>query len=373
MPRGNESRDVSTDESRDGIGGGSGDGIEAGSGGATAGGADDASAARIDPQAKRVADRQSRLPLPRGRYALKLLRRLSRPVSRFQNRNAPPVGATASVTVPRAAVGERRRVTGGRGAPPDLDARLYLPDGDPPFPTVVYFHGGGFVLGNVETHDLLCRRLTRASGCAVCSVEYRLAPEHPFPAAVEDAYAAVEWAAESPDRLRGTGEVAVAGDSAGGNLAAVTALMAAERDGPDVAHQALLYPGIGIRPDQESMREHDGVVLSVDDIEWFADCYYGSDVHRRNPYGDPIRADDLSGVAPATVVTAGFDPLRDGGRAYAERLVADGVATRYENYPAMVHGFMTMREVDRAREAAAAVGADLAGALGADAGVGLDE
>ncbi|TKX54403.1 alpha/beta hydrolase [Halorubrum sp. SP3] len=307
------------------------------------------SADQIDPQAKRAAARQSRIPLPHGRYKLKLLRLLTGPLSRLQNRNPPSIGAIESVTVP--------------GPAGELDARLYLPDGDPPYPTVVFFHGGGFVLGSVETHDWLCRHLTRESGCAVLSVEYRLAPEHPFPAAVEDAYAAVEWAAASTERLRGTGEVAVAGDSAGGNLAAVAALMAAERDGPEIAHQALLYPGIGVDPEQESVREHAGVVLSREDIEWFSDCYYRNDIHRRNPYADPINAGDLSGVAPATVVTAGFDPLRDGGTAYAERLVADGVATRYENYPAMVHGFMTMREVDRARDAIADVGADLADAL----------
>ena len=309
------------------------------------------SADQIDPQAKRAAARQSRIPLPHGRYRLKLLRRLTGPLARFQNRNPPSVGATESVTVPGPA---------GR-----LDARLYLPAGDPPYPTVVFFHGGGFVLGSVETHDWLCRHLTRESGCAVLSVEYRLAPEHPFPAAVEDADAAVEWAADATETLRGTGRIAVAGDSAGGNLAAVTALMAAERDGPEIAHQALLYPGIGVEPDQESVREHGGTVLSRADIEWFSACYYRNDVHRRNPYADPINAGDLSGVAPATVLTAGFDPLRDGGKAYAERLVADGVATRYENYPAMVHGFMTMQKVDRAREAIAAVGDDLADALDA--------
>ncbi|WP_017344501.1 alpha/beta hydrolase [Halorubrum sp. T3] len=307
------------------------------------------SADQIDPQAKRAAARQSRIPLPHGGYKLKLLRLLTGPLTRLQNRNPPSVGATESVRVP--------------GPEGDSEARLYLPDSDPPHPTVVLFHGGGFVLGSVETHDWLCRHLTRESGCAVLSVEYRLAPEHPFPAAVEDAYAAVEWAADSTERLRGTGDVAVAGDSAGGNLAAVTALMAAERDGPEIAHQALLYPGIGIDPEQESVREHAGVVLSREDIEWFSEAYYRSEIHRRNPYADPINAGDLSGVAPATVVTAGFDPLRDGGKAYAEKLVADGVATRYENYPSMVHGFMTMQDVDRAREAIADVAADLADAL----------
>jgi acetyl esterase len=266
-----------------------------------------------------------------------------------RNRNPPSVGATVDRTIPGPAGG--------------IDARLYLPDADRPFPTVVFFHGGGFVLGSLETHDWLCRQLTRESGCAVLSIDYRLAPEHPFPAAVEDAYAAVEWAAANPDAVHGTGEIAVAGDSAGGNLAAVAALMAAERDGPGIAHQALVYPGVGVRTDQPSARENAGVVLSEADLDWFGRCYYVNDVHRRNPYADPTNAADLSGVAPATVLTAGFDPLRDGGTAYAEQLVRDGVPTRYENYDDMVHGFLTLRDVDRAHEAIEGVAADLADAF----------
>ncbi|OYR52558.1 alpha/beta hydrolase [Halorubrum sp. Ea8] len=303
----------------------------------------------IDPQAKAAVERQERLPLPHSRWGLKLARLLTRPVMRIRNRNPPPVGRTVDGTVP-----------GPDGA---LDARLYLPDAEGPFPTVVFFHGGGFVLGSVATHDWLCRGLTRESRCAVLSVGYRLAPEHPFPAAVADAYAAVEWAADNPDSLAGTGEVAVAGDSAGGALAAVAALMAAERDGPEITYQALLYPSVGVRPGQPSLREHAGTVLDEADIEWFSDCYYDDEIHRRNPYADPTNAGDLGDVAPATVVTAGFDPLRDGGRAYAEQLVRDGVPTRYENYEAMVHGFMTLREVDRAEEAIATVADDLAGAF----------
>ncbi|MXR43344.1 alpha/beta hydrolase fold domain-containing protein [Halobaculum sp. WSA2] len=303
----------------------------------------------IDPQARAAVERQDRFPLPHSRYGLKLLRLLTRPVTWVQNRSPPSVGAVVDRTIP--------------GPDGNLDARLYLPDCDGPFPTVVFFHGGGFVLGSIGTHDWLCRHLTRESGCAVCSVDYRLAPEHPFPAAVEDAAAAVEWAAANPDAVGGTGTVAVAGDSAGGNLAAVVALMAAEGDGPEIAHQTLLYPGVGVDPDQPSVRDHGGIVLSEADIEWFGDCYYGSDIHRRNPYADPTNAGDVSGVAPATVVTAGFDPLRDGGRAYAEQLVRDGVATRYVNYEDMVHGFMTMRGVDRTHEAIAMVADEIADAV----------
>ncbi|MFC4359140.1 alpha/beta hydrolase fold domain-containing protein [Halobium salinum] len=303
----------------------------------------------IDPQAKAAVERQDRFPLPHSRRGVKLLRLLTRPAMWVRNRDPPSVGATVDRTIP--------------GPAGDLDTRLYLPDTDGPFPTVVFFHGGGFVYGSIATHDWLCRHLTRESGCAVLSVDYRLAPEHPFPAAVEDAYAAVEWAAANPGAVGGTGELAVAGDSAGGNLAAVVALMAAERDGPDLAHQTLLYPGVGVENDQQSVRENAGIVLSEADLDWFSRCYYVNDIHRRNPYADPTNAGDLSGVAPATVVTAGYDPLRDGGKAYAEQLVRDGVPTRYENYGDMVHGFLTLRGVDRTREAISDIGADLADAF----------
>jgi acetyl esterase len=266
-----------------------------------------------------------------------------------QNRNPPSVEETLDRTIP--------------GPDGDLDVRLYLPHSEHPVPTVVFFHGGGFVLGSIATHDWLCRHLTRESGCCVLSVDYRLAPEHQFPAAVEDAYAAVEWVASNPGAVSGTGELAVAGDSAGGTLAAVTALMTAERDGPTLDYQALLYPSVGVEPDQPSVKEHTGIVLSESDLEWFGECYYGSDIHRRNPYADPTNACDLSGVPPATVVTAGFDPLRDGGKRYAERLVHDGVDTRYENYEAMVHGFATLRDVDRAHDVIYTLGSDLGNAF----------
>ncbi|ELY69556.1 alpha/beta hydrolase [Natrinema versiforme] len=310
------------------------------------------SADRIDPQAKAALERQGRIPMPHNRYGLKLLRLLSGPLMRLRNRNGPAVGRTVDRTIP--------------GPAGDLEARLYLPDSSGPYPTVVFFHGGGYVLGSIETHDWLCRHLTRESGCAVLSVDYRLAPEHPFPAAVEDAYAAVEWVAAHPEAVAGDGRIAVAGDSAGGTLAAVAALMAAERDGPAIEYQALCYPSVGVEQDQPSVREHAGIVLSEADMEWFQECYYESEIHKRNPYADPTNAGDVSGVAPATVVTAGFDPLRDGGKAYAEQLVGDGVPTRYENYDDMPHGFMTLRDVDRAREAIADVAGDLADAFESD-------
>jgi len=307
----------------------------------------------MDPQAKQAAKRREESPLPHSRRGLKLSRLLSRPVMWFQNRNVPSVGATMDRTIP--------------GPAGDLDVRLYLPDADGPFPTVVFFHGGGYVVGSIATHEWLCRHLTRESRCAVLSVDYRLAPEHPFPAAVEDAYAAVEWAAANTDAVHGNGQVAVAGDSAGGTLAAVAALMAAERDGPDIEYQTLLYPYLGVEEDQHSVKEHTGIVISEADLEWFRECYFESEIHERNPYADPTNACDVSGVAPATVVTAGFDPLRDGGKAYAEQLFRDGVPTRYENYEAMIHGFMTFRDIDRAQDAIVDIAGDLADALGVPA------
>lgn len=306
----------------------------------------------IDPQAKAAMERQERFPLPHNRHGLRFLRLLTRVTTWIQNRNNPSVGKTIDRTIP--------------GPAGELDARLYRPDADGPFPTVAYFHGGGYVLGGIGTHDWLCRHLTRESGCAVLSVDYRLAPEHPFPAAVEDAYAAVEWVANHPGAVDGNGQIAVAGDSAGGALAAVAALMTAERDGPDLAYQLLLYPSVGVEPDQPSVEEHAGLVLDEADMQWFRECYYESEVHQRNPYADPTNACDLSGIAPATVLTAGFDPLRDGGKAYAEQLVRDGVRTRYTNYEDMVHGFMTFRNVDRTHEAIADVAGDLANAVATD-------
>jgi len=301
----------------------------------------------MDPQAAAVLERQRRIGLrPLSERPLWLLRLLERVASRLRNRDPPAVGATTDGTIP--------------GPDGGLDVRVYRPEGPGPFPTVAFFHGGGYLLGSLASHDLLCRHLTRESGRVVVSVDYRLAPEHPFPAAVEDAYAATEWIAAHPERLAGDGRLAVAGDSAGGALAAIVALMARERDGPAIDRQALLYPGVGVDPDQESVEAFDGIVLSRADLEWFRDAYFGSDVHLRNPYADPIRTEDLSGVAPATVLTAGFDPLRDGGRAYAAALEADGVPVRHVEYDDQIHGFASQPDrIDRARAALADVAADL--------------
>ena len=299
------------------------------------------------PQAQSVLDWQRRIGLtPLRRHGVRRLRLLSRVGDWLRNRDPPRVGSVTDGTVP--------------GPAGDLPVRVYVPDGSGPFPTLAFFHGGAYVIGGLESHDLLCRHLCRVSGCVVVAVDYRLAPEHPFPAAVEDAAAATEWIAANPDRLAGDGRLAVVGDSAGGTLAAVTALRAAEQDGPDIDYQVLLYPGHGVADHQDSVQDHAGKVLARDDLEWIRDVYYGSAVHERNPYADPSNAGDLSGVAPATVLTAGFDPLRDGGVAYVEQLRDDGVAVTHRNYDDMIHGFVSQLDsIDRAQEALDDVGADL--------------
>ncbi|SEW11554.1 alpha/beta hydrolase [Halobacterium jilantaiense] len=307
----------------------------------------------MHPEAREALQRRERfMPDSMRDAGARRIRLLESVASRWQNWNPPAVGGVTDGTIP--------------GPDGRIPVRAYRPDTEGPYPTVVFYHGGGFVIGSLDSHDLLCRHLARESGCVVLSVDYRLAPEHPFPAAVEDAYAALEWAADNTATLRGTGDLAVVGDSAGGALAAIVALIAAETDGPELDYQYLLYPGVGLEEDQDSVREHAGIVLSEDDLQWFRECYYDSPVDERNPYADPAKAGDRSGVAPATVLTAGFDPLRDGGRLYADQLEADGVPTRYVEYEDVMHGFATMLgtpELERAHDAVADVAADLREAL----------
>jgi len=302
----------------------------------------------LHPDAATMVERQRRLQRLLPEQSVRGLRWLTRLGAWF--RDAPPVAQVVDRTIP--------------GPDGEIPIRVYRPEGEHPFPTVVYFHGGGFVSGSLESHDALCRYLTRESECVVVSVDYRLAPEHPFPAAVEDAIAATEWVAEHTDALAGSGDLAVAGDSAGGNLAAVAALAARARGGPDIDYQVLIYPGIGTREDQQSVRDHAGLVLSEADLEWFRDCYYGSEITLQNPYADPTRACDHSGLPPATVLTAEFDPLRDGGVIYAEQLRDAGVDVRHVDYEGMIHGFVSMTDaIDRSTDAIADVAGDIETAL----------
>lgn len=245
-----------------------------------------------------------------------------------------------------------RRIPGSTGT---LPARLYRPrEVTEAGPLLVFYHGGGFVIGDLDTHDDLCRFLARHVGIRVLSVDYRLAPEHPFPAAAEDAMAAYRYAVEEADEL-GTSakEVAVGGDSAGGNLAASVALHAAAEDLPSPSLQFLLYPTVDAtrrRASREMFGE--GFLLTDTDMTWFLDSYAPDAEARTDTRLSVLLAEDVSEVAPAYVVTAGFDPLRDEGEAYAEHLVAAGVSVVHRRFPDLIHGFATLRPVgDRFQQA----------------------
>jgi acetyl esterase len=303
---------------------------------------------QLDPQARRVLDATLALNLP--------------PIER-----TTPEEARLGLRLRTAALGpvedvpviEEHRVPVPDGT---IGVRLYRPAGRAPFPGLVFYHGGGWVIGDLDTHDGLCRALTNAGGCVVLSVDYRLAPEHRFPTAAEDAYAAAEWMSrQAPDLGVDPRRIAVGGDSAGGNLAAVAALMARDRGGPPLSFQLLVYPVTDHDLDTPSYRQNaDGYLLTREAMRWFWNHYLGGTGAGHHPYASPLRAERLTGLPPALVQTAEFDPLRDEGEAYAWRLRAAGVPVTLTRYPGMIHGFLRMlNHLDQARvalrEAAAAL------------------
>jgi acetyl esterase len=257
----------------------------------------------------------------------------------------------------------------GPGDP--ISIRIYTPDGDGPFPVLVFFHGGGWVRGSLDAYDGLCRVLTNETGCLMVSVAYRRAPEHSFPAGVEDCYAATEWTATHAADMGGDPDrVAVGGDSAGGNLAAAVTLAARDRNGPDLAHQLLIYPAVN-PPSVQWFDSYDengtGYFLEMDSVEWYYDQYTPTNVHLGNAYAFPLRARDLSGLPPATVLTAGFDPLRDEGEAYTKRLVTASVEVERLHYESQIHAFLSLYEhIDEGRAAIDDVATRLRAALAGD-------
>ena len=236
-----------------------------------------------------------------------------------------------------------------------LGLRVYTPRGGTgPLPLLVFFHGGGFVVCDLGTHDALCRNLCAGAGCVVASVGYRLAPEHRFPAAPDDCLAATRWAAEHAAELGADpARVAVGGDSAGGNLAAVTALRLRDEGGPRLAGQVLLYPTTDAEPaGMPSLVENEGYGLTRRDMAWFKRHYFNDPSDAGNPHASPLRAADLRGLPPALVQTAEYDPLRDEGEAYAARLRAAGVPTTVSRRAGMVHGFLFFPGLVAAADAA---------------------
>jgi acetyl esterase len=304
----------------------------------------------LDPQAKALLDAMP--PMPDFATLDLALVRAGMEQGPF---DAGPPEALAKV--------ENRTIPGPAG---EIAVRVYTPEGSGPFPGLVFFHGGGFVLCSLDTHDGQCRSLANAAGCVVVSVDYRLAPEHPYPAAPEDCYAATQWVAKHGGELGiDVSRLAIGGDSAGGNLTAVTALIARDRGGPALRFQLLVYPVTDCAFDTPSYRDNaEGYFLTQGMMRWFWEKYLADPKQGAEAYASPLRAADLSNLPPGLCITAGYDPLRDEGEAYAERLRKAGVDVRTTRYDGMFHGFFGMGgQVAKAREAVAEAAAALRDAL----------
>ena len=289
---------------------------------------------QLDPQARAVLQRIARSNTPPyaqlGVAAARELYRATRitlgPQQSEEARIADFVAESSASTIP---------------------VRVYRPAAaadDDVLPGVVYFHGGGWVLGDLSTHDEVCRALTNLAGCAIVSVDYRLAPEHKFPAAVDDAIEATQWVVRMASTLNiDRARIAVAGDSAGATLAAVVAIALRDTGGPSLAMQVLIYPSTDMAEATASHEEYaKGYGLTRDNILWFRDAYLANEEDAQDWRASPLRTADLSRLPQTYIITAGFDPLRDEGRLYADRLHQAGVDVTYECFDGMIHGFIIM-------------------------------
>jgi acetyl esterase len=252
---------------------------------------------------------------------------------RHMSTSPEPVGGVSSMTIP--------------GPAGDIPVRIYTPSNvTGPYPTVVYFHGGGWVIGTLDAYDASCRALTNLANCQVISVDYRQAPEHKFPAPTEDAYAAVQYIMGNPDKFHADAKhIAVAGESAGGNIAGAVCLMARDRSGMMPVSQLLIYPVTDSNFDTESYQQNaNAIPLDRDAMKWFFDKYTSSPGEMTNMYISILK-DDLTKLPPATVITADIDPLRSEGQAYADKLTAAGVKVRSMNYTGVTHEFFGLGAV----------------------------
>lgn len=307
---------------------------------------------QIDPQAKRFLEQmKTQGGPPRSELTLEEIR-------------ANKVKLTPLAGVPEEVARVKERTVPVQGA--EIKVRIYTPEGNGPFPVFVYFHGGGFVFGDLSTVDTPLRAVTNAAGCIVLSVDYRRAPEHKFPAAPEDCYAATKWAAENAASFNGDpARMAVGGDSAGGNLAAVVSLMSRDRGGPSLVYQILIYPCTNWSFDTRSHRDNEqGYMLERQNVEWSCGHYLRDHDDSLHPYAAPLLAGDLSELPPALVITAEFDPLRDEGEAYGAQLNEAGVQVDCTRYDGMIHSFFTLAGIiDKGKEAIDQVGRALQAAF----------
>lgn len=248
------------------------------------------------------------------------------------------------------------------GPTADLPVRVYTPEGEGPFPGIVYFHGSGWVVGNIETADTGTRALANRTGCVVVAVNYQKAPEHPFPVPLDDCYAATQWVVDNAESLGiDPARIGVVGDSAGGNLAAAVCLKARDEGGPRLAFQVLVYPALDRRFDLPSMVENaEGYLLTSANMRWFWDQYLPDEEAAADPLACPMRAASLAGLPPAIVLTAEYDPLRDDGELYAAALEDAGVPVVLRRYDEQLHGFLWMsRYVDASRRLLDDIGDDV--------------
>jgi len=305
----------------------------------------------LDPQARAFLDQLAQfggiqlhdLPVPQAREAMEAM-------SAMRGGEPEAIAEVVDRTIP------------GPGG--EIPVRIYRPSRDGVRPVLVYFHGGGWVLGSLQTHDGVCRALANAADCVIVSVDYRLAPEHGYPAAPEDCWAATACIAANGAAIGTDGSrLAIGGDSAGGNLSAVVALMARERGGPAIRFQLLVYPVTDFSFETASYRDNaEGYLLTVDGMRWFWNHYLATPgaAAGAQAFASPLRAESLAGLPPALVITAEYDPLRDEGEAYAKRLQDAGVPTTLSRYDGQIHGFFSMGDMLDAgkaavREAAAAL------------------
>jgi len=302
----------------------------------------------LDPQMQAIRDQRERDNVP-PLYAMSLTDARAADLASIQESGGEPepVYEVAELTI-----------TGPGG---ELPLRLYRPASERPLPVLLYFFGGGWVLGSIDTADGVSRSLANSAGALVVVAGYRRAPEYRFPAAADDCYAAVRWVAEHSGEIGADpAYLAVGGDSAGGNLAAGVALRARD-DGPALAGQLLVYPNTDQLADDESMRAADDPFLfNRRSVAWYRQHYLTNPGDAASPLASPLRADSLAGLPPALVITAEYDPLRDQGEAYARRLAAEGVQVQLSRYPGMAHGFFTMAgTVDASRAAITQAAAQL--------------
>ncbi|MBV9359889.1 MAG: alpha/beta hydrolase [Betaproteobacteria bacterium] len=277
----------------------------------------------VHPQVRTLLDRVARSPLPPYHTVSAFVaRRIYRDTRAVLAPKAPEVPDVRLLALENYAM------------------RVYRPMANETLPALLYFHGGGWTIGDVDTHDVLCRQLAVGARCVVFSVDYRLAPEHPFPSAVEDCFAATRYVAENAAKLKVSG-IAVGGDSAGGNLAATVALLARDAGGPALAFQLLIYPATDQRMNTPSHeRNGQGYLLTRDSMNYFRHSYLPNERDWSDWRASPLVAKNHAKVPPALVITAGYDPLVDEGRAYADKLRAAGVKVAYREFADMVHGFI---------------------------------